>query len=227
MDEPVYIAELGAGHGRFAALFVRSLLRQLEESPLYWAGSDSTPRQKLRFVYVMTDFSEAMVDGWSSSPELKQFASAGLLAFSTFDADSSASFRLRWACPSAKQSASVLSTDSPTANPLLLVASYFFDSLVTDCFRVQQGRLQVGRVTSYLMPEGTRVQPNVPTRHAAMEAATAASAAAGEEAACVDDEGGAPVHGVAAGLQRRIHREWSYAPVASQSCYDNPDFNGT
>jgi tetratricopeptide (TPR) repeat protein len=119
--EPVYLAELGAGSGRFAFLFLQRLQEHLRRSPL--AG--------LRFVYVMTDFTDASLSFWRNHDALKQFVDAGVLDFARFDIERDDKLALTVAGRALEH----------TVNPMAVLANYYFDSIPQDAFYVDHGKL--------------------------------------------------------------------------------------
>lgn len=129
LDQPIYIVELGAGSGRFAFHFMRKFFGFFKRSVL----------KDLPVQYVMTDFAARNVAAYQAHPSLQPFVAAGLLDFACFDATQSEEIRL-------SQSGAVL-TPNTLANPLIVLANYFFDSIPQDLFRVQDGRLYEGRIT--------------------------------------------------------------------------------
>jgi tetratricopeptide (TPR) repeat protein len=126
--EPVYLIELGAGSGRFGYQFLKQAL--------------SLPAP---FKYVMTDFSEAAVAELSALPFFRPLVEAGALDFACFDAEAPQPLRLL-------HGGEVLAPGS-LANPLLVVANYFFDGIPQDVFLLSEGALHEARVT-LLSPAG-------------------------------------------------------------------------
>jgi len=119
--EPVYLAELGAGSGRFAFLFLQRLRERLRRSPL----------ANLRFVYVMTDFTDDSLAFWRAHASLKPFVDEGVLDFARFDNERDQTLQL------------VVSgrTLERTVNPMAVLANYYFDSIPQDAFYVEHGKL--------------------------------------------------------------------------------------
>jgi tetratricopeptide (TPR) repeat protein len=143
-DEPVYMLELGAGSGRFAFHFLRKFLPLLAASPL--AG--------LKICYVLTDLPARNVDFWQAHPAFQQWVAEGLVDFAQWDATAGSEISLR-------VSGKTLAPGS-LANPLILAANYFFDSLPQDVFRVEGGRLQECLVTlTSPQPEPDPTNPEV------------------------------------------------------------------
>jgi tetratricopeptide (TPR) repeat protein len=83
---------------------------------------------------VLTDMAGANLDFLQAHPPLQPYAEAGLLDFAHFDAAAPADLRLL-------RSGETLSRAAATANPLLLFANYFFDSIPQDCFTVEGGEV--------------------------------------------------------------------------------------
>jgi len=224
--QPVYLLECGAGLGRFAVLFVRSILHWLGKFPIMWRGT----KERLRCVYVMSDLSKETVRAWTESPELRALSQTGVLAFARFDADTDTELRLQWcsgsgATPPPATASRSLSPTHPATNPVVVMGNYFFDSLLTDRFRVMRGKLQEGFVTTYELPAGVSVQHNTTTRHAAVTAAAAVreTGNSGEE---VTRTGLPSSDAPAADVQQRLHREWTFAPVDARSRYPESELNG-
>jgi hypothetical protein len=120
-NEPIYLAELGAGSGRFAYLFLLRLRALLGKSPL--AGR--------RFVYVMTDFTDESLQFWRGHPALKPFVEEGSLDFARFDIERDEQLQL-------VESGRTLER---TVNPMAVLANYYFDSIPMDAFYVSDGQL--------------------------------------------------------------------------------------
>lgn len=128
-DAPLYIVELAAGVGRFAAHFLRKLTELKNESSL----------RCLDIRYVMTDFTRTNIDVWRKHPHLQQFVDAGILNFGKFDVDSDDTVQFI--------DGSTLSSER-AVNPLVVFANYAFDTFRHDIFRIQNGKLHEVRVTT-------------------------------------------------------------------------------
>ncbi|MBT3221119.1 MAG: hypothetical protein HN348_18720 [Proteobacteria bacterium] len=127
---PINIVELGAGSG---ALCYR-VLRALDRTERIWKPLGLT------FRYVATDQAEDNVDFWQKHPLLRPYIDTGRLDVAVYSPADELELRLRL-------SGEVL-TPGALANPLVLFANYFVDSLPTDLFRVEGGRLFEGRTTT-------------------------------------------------------------------------------
>lgn len=138
-SEPVYLVELGAGAGRLAFAFLRKWLAFFPQSAL----------RDIKITYVITDFAEANVQFWQQHPALKPYVDAGQLDFATFDATQPGPICLR-------MSGKALNPGQ-LANPLVVIANYFFDSLPQDAFALKDGAFYEGRVkVSRVVTEGAQ-----------------------------------------------------------------------
>ena len=128
-NRPLRILELGAGHGKFCYLFLKQLARVLPEAPVR---------------YCMTDCSEALLESWRTNPYLAEFVDSGMLEFELFQAGEKV--------PEAVES-------KLSGNPLVVIASYIFDSLPQDAFVIQDGKLLEALVTVRTKPGEAQAQP--------------------------------------------------------------------
>ncbi|HYW72345.1 MAG TPA: tetratricopeptide repeat protein [Pyrinomonadaceae bacterium] len=128
-EQPLYIVELGSGHGRFGFLFLKRFLRLLSNSAFH--------DQPIK--YLMTDFTRRNIDYWRTHEWLKPFIEKGVLDFALFDAEKDQELRL-------EISGEVLSA-STLRNPLTVIANYVFDSIPQDAFSLQDGQLFENLVT--------------------------------------------------------------------------------
>ncbi len=84
-DEPIYIVELGSGHGKLGFLFLRQLELLRSEYP-------TVRLEQLK--YVMTDFTAVNVRYWETHTSLREYVASGQLDFATFDAENDERLRL-------------------------------------------------------------------------------------------------------------------------------------
>jgi tetratricopeptide (TPR) repeat protein len=129
LSQPFYITELGTGSGRFSFCFLRALL------PLLSRIRPTAPK----ICYVMTDFVEKTIEFWEQHEALRPFVEAGVLDFALFDATNDKEIKLR--------NSEVTLGKKPLANPLIVLANYFFDGLPQDAFFLSQGELLEGLVS--------------------------------------------------------------------------------
>jgi hypothetical protein len=127
--EPIYVIELAAGVGAFAAYFLHKFGELKQESSL----------RNLEVRYVMTDFTQANLKVWNVHPHLRPFVDAGVLGFGTFDVDTHDRVEL--------VNGGTL-TAGGCKNPVIVLANYAFDTFRQDIFRVQDGNLHEMRVTT-------------------------------------------------------------------------------
>lgn len=126
--QPVYAVELGAGAGRLGY----HLLKQ-------WKGLSLPALQGIRVKYVMTDFSPGQVEELSRNPFLRPLVEEGVLDFAVFDTEAPGPLRL-------VHGGEVLAPGA-VANPMAVIANYFFDSIPQDVFLVSEGELHDALVT--------------------------------------------------------------------------------
>ncbi len=130
---PVYVIEVGAGHGRLGFLVLEQLVALTAARP------DLGPRAPLR--YVLTDLAEANLAFCGAHPSLKPHLEAGRLDLARFDAERDTELRLR-------RSGELLSPAQPVRS-LIVIANYVFDSLVHDAFRISDGALEESLAALY------------------------------------------------------------------------------
>ncbi|GEM_PF-2988099 len=128
-SEPIYLFDLGAGSGRLAYLMLKHLM------PLY---------DRFPFVYVMTDMVEENLHFWRDHTRLEPFFEKGVLDCALYKNDRTEPLELQ-------VSGEVLDS---TVNPVVLICTYFFDTIPQDLFRVNGNRLEEGRI-SVSVPEGS------------------------------------------------------------------------
>lgn len=118
-----HIVEFGGGAGRFGYLFVKAL-REL------------APR--LRFRYVLTDFSADRVASWAAHPSYRPLIDEGLIDFAVLDADRLGPLEL-------VVSGRTL-TPGSLRGPVLGIANYVFDTLRHDAYAIRSGELLETRI---------------------------------------------------------------------------------
>ncbi len=129
-DEPLYILEMATGSGCFSFYLIRELANKLN----YFESL-----KKLRICYVMTDFTEKIVDEWKSNPYFQPYIQAEILDFAVFRPETDTQLKLNL---------SGKTLDATTVkNPVIAIANYFFDSIRQDLYRVDNGSLLEARFT--------------------------------------------------------------------------------
>ena len=128
-SQPVYVLEVGAGHGKLTHL----LLYHLNDMREAWPPGVEVP-----FQIIMTDFTQNNVDFWLKHEPLKAHVESGLLDMAVFDAVYDCSLRLVHG----------KKTLNPTnlANPVIAITNYIFDTLPHDAFQVRGGALHQASV---------------------------------------------------------------------------------
>lgn len=128
-DEPVYIVELASGTGFFGYFFIRELVSKVQ----YFEKLKA-----LKLQYVMTDFVDSIVKTWRENEMLAPFDATGVLDYAIFRPEDDTQLTLR-------KAGITLNADT-IKNPIIALANYFFDSIPNDIFRIEDGRLQEGRM---------------------------------------------------------------------------------
>jgi len=118
-SETVYILELGAGHGRLAY----HILKHLEK--LISRISTQLPP----YCFVLSDIVEENLRFFETHPQFQTYLEQGVLDVSYFDAVNSDTLDLRYAKKQIKKQS--------LQQPVIAIANYFFDSIPTDLFLVQ------------------------------------------------------------------------------------------
>ncbi len=131
-EEPVYILEIGGGSGCFAYRFLNDFVENLDHF-------DNLKR--LKFKYILTDFSEALVKKWLENKNLNTLYEQEILDFAVFRAQHDQKIELRRAGKTL--------TSKEIKNPLIVIANHVFDSIEQDAFRVSYGVLQESKITLY------------------------------------------------------------------------------
>ena len=129
LAEPIYIVELGAGSGRLTHHLLHQLLPKVGDLPF------DCPE----LIFVLTDFAPETIDFWKNQPKLKRLVAAGQLDFAHFDATSPQPLTLI--------NRGITLSPTETANPIILIANYFFDSIPQDSFVIEDGELMENRVS--------------------------------------------------------------------------------
>lgn len=128
-DQPVYILEMGTGHGRFSYHFLKRFTRLWKMAGLH----------DIRFTYVMTDLAEKNISYWRTHKHLQPYVAKGMLDFARFDAENPAPLELL-------ESGCTLSPET-VRNPLVIFANYFFDSIPQDSFVIRAGQLNENSIS--------------------------------------------------------------------------------
>jgi hypothetical protein len=131
-ESPQYILEIGGGSGCFASRFLNELADSKEDFEFL---------KKLNIKYLLTDYSEPIVQQWRENKNLAALVEQGVLDFAVFDPQRD------------KSITPLLSGQTITTrdikNPLIVIANHVFDCIEEDAFRSFDGVLQENKVTLF------------------------------------------------------------------------------
>ena len=122
-SQPFYILELGTGAGKFSFYCLQKLSELIE----FEFGN------KIKFCYIMSDFTMSNIEFWQQQPQLQAFKTAGMLDFACIDMLEFTELKLL-------NTNKTLTTQDLT-NGLMVAGNYIFDTVPHDAFAVQNGRL--------------------------------------------------------------------------------------
>ncbi len=122
-EEPFYVLEIGAGHGRLSFYLLENLRQAFEV--FEW------PKKWLKFI--MTDISAKTLETWQSHHALKPFMDAGWLDIAEYHANEDTEIKLAI-------SGKTINAKS-LSKPLFVIANYIFDTLPHDAFQIIDNRL--------------------------------------------------------------------------------------
>lgn len=120
---PFYVVELGAGSGQFSFYMLKSLEALLQDFSL----------QDIRLNYVMTDFTESNIHFWKKHPKLKPYLKSQLLDFARFDLEKDQSLT------TTERKTAI--TPASCKNPMIVIANYLFDSVISDIFQIKRKKV--------------------------------------------------------------------------------------
>lgn len=132
LSHPVYLFDIGAGSGRFAFLFLKTLTALL-----------TIP--DLKICYVMTDIAEKNIAFWQQHPYLKPFLESGILDVAYYHSEQEEPLQLLYNKKTL--------TQKDIKNPIIVIANYFFDTIPQDLFRLKNGHLEEGRISISIDPK--------------------------------------------------------------------------
>ena len=129
LSEPLYIFDLGAGSGRLGFLILKHLIPMVSEiiSP------------GLKICYVMTDMIESNIEMCKKHPFLEKYILSGNLDFALYH--HAQQLPLKFVC-----SGKILENNT-VINPVILICTYYFDTVPQDLFKAKSGRLEEGRIS--------------------------------------------------------------------------------
>lgn len=122
-EEPFYIIEIGAGHGKFGFYVLKHLQEQMANYELPFA----------LIKYIMTDIAPKNLQSWVDHPSLTPWVESGTLDFAIFNAMSDQQIVLTHSKAVVKH--------GTLQKPIFMLCNYLFDSLSHDAFQVRQHKL--------------------------------------------------------------------------------------
>lgn len=123
MEEPFYIVEIGAGHGKFGFYVLKHLQEQMANYNLPFA----------LVKFIMTDIAQKNLQSWMEHKALQPWVESGSLDFALFNAMSDTQIVL-------KHSGAVIKPGT-LQKPIFMICNYLFDSLAHDGFQVRKHQL--------------------------------------------------------------------------------------
>ncbi len=122
-EEPFYIIEIGAGHGKFGFYVLKHLKEQMSIYEL--------PFSLIKFI--MTDIAPKNIQSWIDHQSLKTWVESGSLDFAVFNAMSDQEILLKHSGATIKP--------GTLQKPIFMLCNYLFDSLSHDVFQVRNHQL--------------------------------------------------------------------------------------
>lgn len=122
-EEPFYIIEIGAGHGKLGFY----ILKYLQE----FMANFNLPFSLIKFI--MTDIAAKNVESWFAHPALQPWLESGALDFAAFNAMSDQQINLQHSKATIKP--------GTLQKPIFMLCNYLFDSLSHDAFQVRKHKL--------------------------------------------------------------------------------------
>jgi hypothetical protein len=127
LTQPLPIIELGAGHGRFAFLVLKSLMPML-----------TAYNPKIKLLYILTDYAKRNIEFWQDQPQLSAFVENKTLDFALFDLDH----------PEKPIVGNISNKTINTSNPLVLFANYIIDTIASDYYSFTQDQMNWATLTT-------------------------------------------------------------------------------
>lgn len=135
---PFYLLELGAGTGQFSFYFLKSFLQLQKTLQLL----------HIKIRYVMSDVTSKSFEFWEKQAAFKPFLSAGILDFAVLDLYQTNDIVLH--CTHERL--------ENIDNPLIIIANYIFDSIASDIFTVEDGKLYESLATVKVPDDGNNLK---------------------------------------------------------------------
>ena len=125
-SEPLYILELGVGHGKFSFY----ILKFLEFFNSY---------NKRKIIYIASDISQQNIDSWQKHPNLQKYIANKQLDFAMFDPEINQNIYLI--------NSKIIIEKNSLNNQLFVIANYVFDTLPQDAFQCKNHKLFTSNIT--------------------------------------------------------------------------------
>lgn len=122
-----YILELGSGTGQFSFYFLKNIV----------ALQKTLQLEHIKFRYIMSDVTDRSFDFWEKHHALQEFLQLGILDFAVLDLYHVDQLKLH-------RSQEIISN---LHYPLIIIANYIFDSIASDIFTVNDGKLYESLIT--------------------------------------------------------------------------------
>lgn len=129
-DEPIYIVEVGAGHGKLGFLILNHLAELAEFMPQGVAKP---------YMYVISDFTQNIVDFCKSHKRMQEHINRGVVDFALFDCEKDTELTL--------QLSGVKLTSETLKTPLVAIANYVFNGLREESISINHGEVSEGCIT--------------------------------------------------------------------------------
>ncbi|MDB6096468.1 MAG: hypothetical protein JWM09_746 [Francisellaceae bacterium] len=130
-NQPFYILELGTGPGKFSFQVIKKIIE------LY--ASLHLDMKNIKFIYIMSDFTDSNLKFWQSHSALQPFLDQGLLDFAVFDLEKTTEIHLI-------NKKTILNKGS-IQNPLILIGNYIFDTISHDAYSVKNNIIYDALIT--------------------------------------------------------------------------------
>lgn len=122
-SEPFYIMELAAGTGQLSFYVIKRVAYLLKILKL----------DDVKVCYVMTDFTDSIVNFWRNHETLKPYVDKGMLDFAIYNCETDNELNLLHSGITLKEGS--------VKNPITVIANYIFDTVSHDAFNVRGGKV--------------------------------------------------------------------------------------
>ena len=127
-EQPIYILELGAGHGKLGFHILPRLFEALNNLNL----------EHLKICYVLSDFSQNIIDYWMSQPQWQKFIKTNKVDLGIFNAEKPQDNIYL------NISKNIISKEN-IKNPVIAISNYLYDTIIQDAFKIKNNQLFEGQ----------------------------------------------------------------------------------